>query len=301
MLIQEVKIFSDAKENDAQLLRLYHNKVDAGRRAVFEHSHNELEIAIFQSGSGTYLVNNKLDYSVKPGDIFVFASGEKHYMPVVDLEQDLVTMGVHFNPQFIWSPRNDMFSMRFLDIFFNRNASFQHRLDRNNPSTEMVRNLLLQMDQELTLKKEDYALMVKIQLLSILVILNRDYGYTVSSTANTIDKQNMKQIEGAIRYIDEHFKENITLEQLAAIANMSKSYFALLFKTLNGFTAWNYINNKRVQYAIEQLSETNTPVIEIAYNCGFNNSANFNKTFRKVTGTTPSEYRKNPHIIYLFP
>ena len=84
----------------------------------------------------------------------------------------------------------------------------------------------------------------------------------------------------------------LTLEGLAAQAHMSKSYFSSLFHELNGLSPWEYILSKRVTRAAQLLVSTDRTVLDIASACGFNSTANFNYAFRKLTHTSPSEYRR---------
>ena len=67
-----------------------------------------------------------------------------------------------------------------------------------------------------------------------------------------------------------------------------------LFRQVSDVTLWGYITDKRIGAAIQLLTDKhcNASMLEIATRCGFNNTANFNKAFRKATGSTPSQYRK---------
>lgn len=73
---------------------------------------------------------------------------------------------------------------------------------------------------------------------------------------------------------------------------MSRNYFCTVFKELNGLTPWEYINIKRINKAIELLKNTNLSITLIASQCGYNNTANFNKNFKQITGQTPKDIRK---------
>lgn len=95
-----------------------------------------------------------------------------------------------------------------------------------------------------------------------------------------------------MRYIDAHLDEEIRLAQLASIAHVSPAYFSTLFKRFNGLPPVEFIMRRRVQQAIELIRTTDQNMTAIAMACGFNNSTNFYKAFRKVTGRTPVSYRK---------
>ena len=83
-----------------------------------------------------------------------------------------------------------------------------------------------------------------------------------------------------------------TLDDIAAKASLNKTYVITLFRRLNGVTPWEYITARRIEKSYEMLDTTDMNILEIATKCGFNNASNFNRAFRKVTGRTPSEYRR---------
>ena len=84
---------------------------------------------------------------------------------------------------------------------------------------------------------------------------------------------------------------HITLEQIAAFAGMNASSICRYFKRKTGGSIFDLILKLRIAYTKRQLSSTKTPVSTIAYDAGFNNLANFNVQFKKLTGYTPSQYR----------
>ncbi len=103
-----------------------------------------------------------------------------------------------------------------------------------------------------------------------------------------------KSIERTLLYINENLASKITLEELAHIANMGKTNYSIAFKNATGMTVWEYILNARVELASSYLIENKDDfnVTEVAFMCGFNNSAHFSKTFKKLKGKAPSDYKK---------
>ena len=96
-------------------------------------------------------------------------------------------------------------------------------------------------------------------------------------------------------YICEHFSEPITLRDIAATAGLCRTYYCSVFKELNGMTPWDYVNIKRIEHAMHLLRESDNTILNIALQSGFNNTANFNRIFKKTTGLTPMNYRKAYH------
>ena len=85
--------------------------------------------------------------------------------------------------------------------------------------------------------------------------------------------------------------EPLTLDNIARQANLSRSHLSLLFNQATGVSPYEYLILQRIEKAVEMLGSSEVTIISIAQECGFRSLANFNKTFKKVTGMTPSDYR----------
>jgi AraC-like DNA-binding protein len=231
-------------------------------------------------------------YTIEPGDVFCFGSHEVHCITEIDDGADMVLMNIHFEPRFIWSPGNELFDAKYLRIFLDRDDPFTHRLDREHTATASVRQLLLQIEQEFISAQPEYELMVKILLLTVLATVNRHFARRDGrQSAGAVRSQSLQQIEQAMLFIDSHLTVDLNLDDLARAANLSRSYFSTTFKRLNGVSPWDYLTARRIARALELISRTDMTILEIACQCGFNNTANFNRAFRKITGKVPSDYR----------
>ena len=105
------------------------------------------------------------------------------------------------------------------------------------------------------------------------------------------DRQIQIRIQKMLRYIQDHFTENISLEQLAASAGISRSEAGRCFKKYYSQPPMSYVTLYRLKYAQELLAKSSMTVNEVAAQCGFRDSSYFVKVFRKHLGQTPSEYR----------
>lgn len=257
------------------------------KRTPRRHHHADFEIAVFGSGSGMYTVGGR-EYEIRPGDVFLFSTDEVHCITEIHGDGMNYSM-IHFSPSFIWS-RHEKNGLHLLKVFFNRSESFTNRIDRDNPSTARIVSLVEQIGKELERGAAEYELMVYVRLAEILVLLERDYGY-VDENAADIGAVNAKSVEKALAYIDGNLDSELTLEKIAAEAGMNKTYFSTLFKKLNGMSPWEYITVRRIEKAVSLLKTTDMSILETALVCGYNNTANFNRAFRKITGKVPSEVR----------
>ncbi len=96
----------------------------------------------------------------------------------------------------------------------------------------------------------------------------------------------------ALLYIKEHFKDTISVQQLADSVHLSQSYFMSQFRQCVGFSASEYISQYRINYACKQIADTTSSISEIAFESGFRNLSNFNRHFMRIVGCTPMAYRK---------
>ncbi len=95
------------------------------------------------------------------------------------------------------------------------------------------------------------------------------------------------------RYIDSHFKENLTLEQLASMASLSKYYLAHAFQKEYGLSPIRYLTRRRIQESRFLLAETDHSLTHIARVLGFSSLSYFSQAFRRIEGVSPKEYRQN--------
>lgn len=101
-----------------------------------------------------------------------------------------------------------------------------------------------------------------------------------------------ERINRVFDFMNTNFKDQITLTEAADVASMATGSFSRFIKTYTGNCFVDTLNEIRLGHVTRMLTETNLTVAEIAYKCGFNNMANFNRTFKSKKGLTPKEFRQ---------
>ncbi len=132
-----------------------------------------------------------------------------------------------------------------------------------------------------------------IELLSILYDLANSRNQKLLSTT-TVQQKNMEhddKIKVLYDYIQANYASKITLSEVSELLNMSNVSFNRFIKKRTNKTFVEYLNDVRIGYASRWLIEKDLGISEIAFMCGFNSIANFNRVFRKCKGRTPSQYR----------
>lgn len=105
-------------------------------------------------------------------------------------------------------------------------------------------------------------------------------------------RQQISKLKAVLAYIRDNYEAQITLEELADIAEMSPRYFCRAFSAMTGKTPIAYLNYYRIECAGEFLKLTDKTVTEIAISCGFNDMSYFSKQFKRYKSITPSQYRR---------
>ncbi len=133
-----------------------------------------------------------------------------------------------------------------------------------------------------------------LELIHILSILSESKNQTLlsSTPANKKDFENSFVIKRVHDFVMANYQRKISLEEISTLVNMSAITFNRFIKRRVGKTFVAYVNDLRIGVATKLLIETNLTIGEIAFQCGFNNIANFNRIFKKTKKATPTIYRK---------
>ncbi|MBQ7774812.1 MAG: AraC family transcriptional regulator [Lachnospiraceae bacterium] len=150
-------------------------------------------------------------------------------------------------------------------------------------------NLFRSMINELQMCKENYAEMLEMYLRQIFIMLQR---YFLNSL-KTDNAHVIEEIDKATLFFNEHYSEDISIDEYAQNNHVSVSWFIRNFKQCTGSTPMQYILSKRIYNAEILLQDSSYNVTEIAQIVGYDNPLYFSRIFKKVKGLSPSEYRKS--------
>jgi len=174
----------------------------------------------------------------------------------------------------IMKPIKDMFDTSIHGILF---------------SEKTAKDMYPRISQISKLDSMDYFL----ELVSVLYDLSNSRNQRLLSTytANRESFENSDKIKKVYEYVQTHYGKKIMLAEVADLVNMSTVSFNRFMKKRTGKTFVDYVNDVRIGYASIQLIDHDKSISEIAFNCGFNNIANFNRIFKKQKNCTPSQYK----------
>lgn len=160
---------------------------------------------------------------------------------------------------------------------------------------DAIMKVYQQLDTLSSIKDGFYAFM---QFMTILYELSKCDGaktLATSSYAKVEVASDSRRVLKVKNYINQNYRNEIRLSEVASLAGMSASAFSRFFKLHTGRNLSEYIIELRLGYASRKLVDSTNSIAEIGYSCGFNNLSNFNRIFKKKKGCSPSEFRENYH------
>ena len=165
--------------------------------------------------------------------------------------------------------------------------------DRSNYGIVFSKKISLELNERIKAISKIDSIDYFMELISILQDLANSRNQKLLSTFSSQNRlfENSDKLKRVYEYIQENFNHKITLSEISEIINVSPVSFNRFIKKRTGKTFIEYTNDTRISYATRWLIETDLSISEIAFKCGFNNIANFNRVFKKVKDCTPSEFR----------
>ena len=260
------------------------------------HSHEFMELAYIVKGTGEHQYNNGEYHMISEGDVFIIEPDIEHaYRSGSD--DPLLVYNVLFTSAFLKADIEAMFSVtQFVDFFyveplFRNSVHFNARLTLRPQQQIEMNSLVNRLILECKDKKIGYQILIKTRLIELFIFLSRCYKEIKSPTRSLSADENI--MHNIIEFINRHFAQPLTLAQISQICGMSPSTFSIKFKQYIGQTFIEYRNEIRVRTAREALTKTNCKISTISQDMGFDDLSFFNKLFKKITGVSPGEYRKN--------
>ncbi len=176
-------------------------------------------------------------------------------------------------------------SIKFLEVIQrNSNQKF------NNLLNEIV---YLYENNQISLKQQIDDLFVAISELIVQEQLSIDNNFmNLKVVKHNTKRELYKSIIETKEYLNDNFKEKISLDIISRDVGVSKYYLHRLFREINGNTPLEYLKNIRLEKAKNKLQHSKDSIFEIAFKCGFDNSAYFSNVFKKHVGLSPTQFRK---------
>ena len=244
------------------------------------HDHSAVEILLTLEGVVTYTVEDSI-YQVRKGEILIVPSDMPHSLTMGENSSRYLFL---FEPEAILSMRD----IKALAMYFNKPF---HLRDGSEAHVRIREQLLRARDiyekRELMWNTVCYSCFLRVYATLGQRYLNGVRSRNGEQTRN-VDSE---VITAAMTYINNHYKEDLCLEDVAGFAGFSRYYFSRSFKKQTGYSFKDYLCQKRLQVAVDLLIRTNRSMRDVALESGFGSVATFNRVFREHKGCTPTQYR----------
>jgi len=237
------------------------------------HTHNHTELFYIVGGKGQFLIEDQA-FPVDANNLVIINPNVLHTEDSLNAQPlEYIVLGI----EGIELATTDISNGRFciLDHFESVEIS------------GCLRNILREMEQ----KNTGYEDVCQAYMEILVIRLMRATSIAVPAEPQTITTN--RQCAAIRRYIDLHFKEALTLEQLAEEGHMNKYYLSHAFKREYGISPINYMISKRIEESKYLLAETDLAMSQIAQLLGFSSLSYFSQVFHRTQGITPKEYRNN--------
>lgn len=146
----------------------------------------------------------------------------------------------------------------------------------------------LSIVNELTIQNTLYKACVKALITDFLIYLYRNFKLSETALSNKQENIKIESVKKSIKYIQENYEKNLSIDDIAKKIGLSKFYLCRIFKEITGNTIILYINLIRCSNAKQLLQSGKYTVSEAAFLCGFDNLSYFSKTYKKHIGCLPS-------------
>ncbi|QMV41192.1 helix-turn-helix domain-containing protein [Cohnella cholangitidis] len=265
-----------------------HTQAMAVGETLFSHHwHEHLEFLFFVAGKAT-IECSSVPISFEAGDLCVVNSNELHY-GVCDSE-DLSFYAMIVDVSLLHSHTVDAVETKYITPIAKNRILFQNRISGD----EDINQCLLAIVKELENKELGYELSIKSHLYRLLTLLVRHYLATLTELDEyRLKLKELERLAPVLTYIDEHYRDKLTVQQLAGLAGLSRFHFSRLFKQVTDKSLVDYINLVRINKSEAMLRGKRMNISEIALATGFNDIYYFSRMFKKLKKVSPSEWRNN--------
>lgn len=236
----------------------------------YVHKHREIEILCGLSGSGQMIADLR-SVSASADEVVVINPNRVHYIVSDNIFRYYCLI---IDSEFLEANGIGTESVCFCD----------HIVD------PVLTGMIKRLGTEWELDDEYRNMSLRACVIGIIVYLCRNYQ--VNETMVEKESRTLQKIKHSINYIKNNFRNELTLDDVAGEAGLSKYHYCREFKKATDLTPVEFINRTRCEYAKSLLESKRYSVTEIGEMCGFSTSAHFSKTFRGFFGTYPSDYMK---------
>ena len=249
------------------------------------HWHNDVEFVKVIEGSINYNINGEI-VSLKKGEALFINSKQFHYNFPGD-EKECKFLCVILHPVLMCSSKT--IAEKYVSPILSNSGALPYYVFR--PDTPWENTVITCIERIYNLEKEEcFELMLYSQFFNLWTQMFINLSH--KANANTQDTQHLTELKNMISFIKEHYREKISLYDIANAGGACKTSCYTIFKKFTNQTPGEYLTEYRLQKSIELMQNTDKTFTEICFDVGFSGASYYSEIFKKVFGMSPSEYKK---------
>ena len=250
------------------------------------HWHDEVEIIYIKKGRGRVTLDFTSLY-VEAGDIIIVSPGQLH--AIGPAEDSMEYENIIFHPQILLSKQTDTCSTDYFSPLMDGTLTIPVLYQPGDPYYKEISACVDANDEISKTNPPAYQLFIKSQLFMLFYIL---FNKCSSRNVQKKDYKSLEKMKLILKFVENNYMEKITIEDVAKEVNLSQSHFMKYFKNTMGTSFIDYLNEYRLTMASRLLISSDSSILDIAAEVGFDNLSYFNRSFKKRFQQTPREYRK---------
>lgn len=239
------------------------------------HLHNYYEFLYFISGDASYIVENNI-YKIDEGDIFITRPGELHTLA---FHSDKI-----YERKFIQISKEFLSEFELFDKIDRRSGGENNRIPASAAVKYGLYDYFKKVEYYIVHRVSESDAMIKSYFIQLLVTIN-----SISGRETLASSGPRTRINDIIDFLTDNISPEITLDFLADRFFINKYYMCHAFKEKTGLTIKEFMNTRKITRAKHLLSD-GADIMNLCYDCGFNDYSTFYKTFKKLTGKSPKAF-----------
>lgn len=277
-------------QNPLLFLKIWEIKHDTSQFGFTEpwawHWHKQVEFLVVTQGH--LAIQTKDAYTImEAGDVMLLGSSQPHRThKYTEAPLHQIVFQIDLTQHF------DLSTLAYLHLFSELTHSLEpfNALFRSNATVRAsAYQLIRQIHEESQSRQIGYELAIVAAIKQLLLLLLRN---DKRDLAGLTEDSGISRLRPALNFIDEHLTERITVEDVCRILNLSYHYFIKYFKKVMGLSFIDYVNYKRIKKAERLLLTGDLSIMEISYEVGIQNMAQFYKLFKRHNQCSPKEFKQ---------
>ncbi|MBQ8638372.1 MAG: helix-turn-helix transcriptional regulator [Lachnospiraceae bacterium] len=243
------------------------------------HWHREWEIIHILRGQFTLFADGS-HYTANGGDCFILSEGTMHGGTPQNCAYECLVFDLHS------CYRDIALVKKYLRPLYRGQLIPRLFHTAGSPVAQIAADLMAAMQSSCP------ELSVLAQLSRLLATILENGYCQEAGTGGSSGSRKIAPLKPVLEFIETHYAEDLSLDNLSRIAGMNPKYFCRFFSSITNQTPMSYVNSYRIEQAALLLDSGDTTVTEAAMACGFGDTSYFIKCFKRYRGVTPKQYQK---------